>query len=238
VIKPATTPSADVIAWKWDYFGNSFGEDYPNEDPTSSGTPLTFNLRFPGQYYDAETGMHYNYRRNYQPGIGRYIEADPIGLRGGGDLYAYAGSVPVTFVDEAGLLHTTPPSGNIEDGSVYCEDGEIKWYVSISKCPAIDYCLAIHEKTHVADFLRNDPTICQRSKSWFEVWKIVREVRYDSVSEMQQYEYHAYSEELYCLAYWLNFSCTSCDYLIRQRMDDIQNVLIPEVVAGTYHSRR
>jgi len=40
---------------------------------------FTFNLRFPGQYFDKETNLHYNYFRDYSPEIGRYIESDPIG---------------------------------------------------------------------------------------------------------------------------------------------------------------
>jgi RHS repeat-associated protein len=52
------------------------------------------NLRFPGQYYDAETGLHYNWHRFYDPETGRYISADPIGLAGGMNLYAYVGGQP------------------------------------------------------------------------------------------------------------------------------------------------
>ena len=48
------------------------------------------NLRFPGQYFDEETGLHYNYFRDYDPGIGRYVQSDPIGIDGGLSLYGYA----------------------------------------------------------------------------------------------------------------------------------------------------
>lgn len=61
------------------------------------------NLRFPGQYFDAETGLHYNWNRYYNPKTGRYITADPIGLVGGMNVYAYAGGNPVNAVDLEGL---------------------------------------------------------------------------------------------------------------------------------------
>jgi RHS repeat-associated protein len=57
----------------------------------------------PGQYYDLETGRHYNYFRDYDPSIGRYIESDPIGLRGGLNIYGYAGSRPIVRFDRLGL---------------------------------------------------------------------------------------------------------------------------------------
>lgn len=65
---------------------------------------MTFNLRFPGQYFDAITKQHYNLNRYYNPELGRYMEADPIGLEGGLNLYAYAGSNPVMNTDPSGLL--------------------------------------------------------------------------------------------------------------------------------------
>jgi RHS repeat-associated protein len=61
------------------------------------------NLRFPGQYFDYETGLHYNWHRFYDPETGRYISADPIGLRGGMNLYTYVENNPVNNVDPEGL---------------------------------------------------------------------------------------------------------------------------------------
>ena len=69
-----------------------------------AGSTLTNNLRFPGQYYDAETGLHYNWNRYYDPEVGRYTQTDPIGFEGGDvNLYGYVGENPVNWMDFNGL---------------------------------------------------------------------------------------------------------------------------------------
>jgi RHS repeat-associated protein len=95
-----TRSSDNSIMWRWD--ADPFGTAVPNQNPSGLGT-FGYNLRFPGQYYDTETGLNYNYFRDYDPATGRYVESDPIGLRGGLNTYGYAGNSPVRRTDPRGL---------------------------------------------------------------------------------------------------------------------------------------
>jgi RHS repeat-associated protein len=88
-----------VSLWKWDSL--PFGESSPNENPSSLGV-MTFNHRFPGQYRDGETGLYQNWHREYEARLGRYIESDPIGLRGGLNTFGYALQDPLQFTDPTG----------------------------------------------------------------------------------------------------------------------------------------
>jgi RHS repeat-associated protein len=62
-------------------------------------------LRFPGQYFDQETGLNYNYFRDYDPAIGRYIQSDLVGLASGLNTYVYVAASPLTNSDRLGLLN-------------------------------------------------------------------------------------------------------------------------------------
>jgi RHS repeat-associated protein len=70
---------------------------------------VTNNLRFPGQYFDPETGLHYNWHRFYDPETGRYLSADPIGLDGGMNLYNYTSNNPMNAIDPKGLFEFVNP---------------------------------------------------------------------------------------------------------------------------------
>jgi RHS repeat-associated protein len=98
--RKVSRPSDNALRWKWD--PTPFGEDAPDQNPASIGT-FVYNLRFPGQQFDVETTLNYNYFRDYDPATGRYEESDPIGLRGGMSTYAYALGDPILSTDPRGL---------------------------------------------------------------------------------------------------------------------------------------
>ena len=89
--------STNTIVWEGIYKPFSEAEVNPNSSVVN-------NFRLPGQYYDEETGFHYNYHRYYDPSTGRYLRPDPIGLLGGINLYSYAGPNPINDIDPYGLI--------------------------------------------------------------------------------------------------------------------------------------
>ncbi len=114
------TQSDKKIAWQWAY--SAFGEEQPTTGrnryvdpvttPNAGSTTIadvTFNLRYPGQYFDKESNLHYNYFRSYDSRTGRYTQADPIDLQGGWNRFAYVESDPLMSVDPDGLKKKAPP---------------------------------------------------------------------------------------------------------------------------------
>jgi len=102
--------------WRWDQ-QEPFGDSAPNEDPDGDSVAFSFSMRFPGQYADAESGLHYNYFRDYDPGLGRFGESDPVGLEGDLNTYAYVGASPLRYVDLFGL-QVAPPGGGAVGGAI------------------------------------------------------------------------------------------------------------------------
>ena len=107
------TDSQQQVAWKGEY--DPFGECIEVVDLIEQ------NLRFPGQYFDQETGLHYNLHRTYDPNTGRYIESDPIGLVAGVSTYGYALQNPVKYFDPTGeipLLVLVPILSGLANGLI------------------------------------------------------------------------------------------------------------------------
>ncbi|HHF3128043.1 TPA: RHS repeat-associated core domain-containing protein [Vibrio alginolyticus] len=90
----ALTDETGATVWKASY--SPFGK------ATVTTEQIKFNLRFPGQYYDAETGLHYNWHRYYAPALGRYLQSDRLGLFDGVDTYGYVHGNPLIRIDPTG----------------------------------------------------------------------------------------------------------------------------------------
>jgi RHS repeat-associated protein len=95
-------PADQAIVWQWGS-NEPFGQSQANANPNGLGT-YTYNPRFPGQVADAESGWFYNWHRDYNPALGRYVQSDPIGQAGGFNTYAYVTGNPLSRFDSQGLL--------------------------------------------------------------------------------------------------------------------------------------
>ena len=115
------TRAGNRVVWQWAY--SAFGEEAPTlgadrytnpETTPGAGTTtiprVEFNLRYPGQYFDREANLSYNYHRSYDARTGRYTQADPIGLEGGWNRFAYVEGNPLGLVDPEGLQSDRRPN--------------------------------------------------------------------------------------------------------------------------------
>jgi RHS repeat-associated protein len=100
--------------WAWVGLPETGGAD-PNQVAQETwriqanlSIPPVLNIRYPGQYYDFESGLVQNWWRTYEPKIGRYTSADPIGLGGGWNRFAYVAGDPLNFTDPRGLNKLDP----------------------------------------------------------------------------------------------------------------------------------
>lgn len=147
VVDPMRGATGTAI-WTWDLAGEAFGNTAPNQDPDGDATQFVFNMRFPGQRYDAASGLNYNYFRDYDAMTGRYVEPDLIGVvrdysrpelsngpaidhRGGlfyplalNSLYGYADHDPLGRFDSYGLQSSCGPY------HIWCNFPEYTGFVS------------------------------------------------------------------------------------------------------------
>ena len=154
--------AAGTVVWRWKLNSasatgsNAFGAQPADENPDGNGTSLRFDLRFPGQQWDAAVGVSYNYFRDYEPQTGRYVESDPIGLKGGPNTYAYVGSSPLRFTDSRGLAW---------DGTIECDgNGGFRPVINhASSC--LKPCVLRHEMVHVEHWKVWFPTACMAKQA-------------------------------------------------------------------------
>ncbi len=129
------------VAWQWLISG--FGEVRPTTGDSGYGQTVSgpsyaqavkFDLRYPGQVFDEETGLSYNLHRYYDAATGRYMQADPIGLEGGWNRFGYVGGNPLNFIDPKGLeaqICTYPGFNNDWPHVFTCVNGNCAgWYPS------------------------------------------------------------------------------------------------------------
>ncbi|MCC8570894.1 RHS repeat-associated core domain-containing protein, partial [Xanthomonas euvesicatoria] len=88
----------------WSLKGEAFGNTAPNQDPDGDGAALVLDMRFPGQRFDAASGLNQNYFRDYEAATGRYGQSDPIGLGGGISTFSYVAATTLTSIDPFGLV--------------------------------------------------------------------------------------------------------------------------------------
>ena len=131
------TDVSGTVVWRGEYlpFGEVFIED---RDPDGDGVEVEQPFRFPGQYEDVETGLYYNYFRDYDPGIGRYVQTDPFGLTFCENLYVYAHNSVINASDPLGLW--TCPTDQGKRGKDKCGSGEWEAPRGEREHKGIDYC--------------------------------------------------------------------------------------------------
>ena len=138
--------SNNSTVWRWPLETSAFGQHPAQPDPDGDGQALTFNLRYPGQYFDAESGLHYNYFRDYEAGTGRYIESDPIGLDGGISTYGYVANQPLSLTDPQGLDYWVEDADPSESGLGFHQS------VCVGKLGTPNrYCISFGRKPGQAD---------------------------------------------------------------------------------------
>lgn len=117
----AISDATGAAQWQWATQDNPFGEQLP-----TSATGYTFNLRFPGQYYDAETMLHDNGHRTYDPSTGRYLQNDPLGLSAGWNTYGYVGGNPLGSIDPEGLQVTVEVRDEVAEPNIPVVQAEVR----------------------------------------------------------------------------------------------------------------
>ena len=154
------TSSAGAVVWAAVY--NPFGSAF------SITGAETNNERFPGQWFQLEAGLHYNWHRHYDPTLGRYTQPDPLGFVDGPSVYAYAGSRPTELTDKAGLASPGPRPTYTprppEPQDQVCTTG---WFANrMNSNPAVLACCKIHDDCYAQNKCTSESWTAPTSNNW------------------------------------------------------------------------
>jgi RHS repeat-associated protein len=183
-------------------------------------TPFVYNLRFPGQYYQAETGLNQNVNRDYDPAVGSYTESDRMGLAAGVNTYAYVRGKPTSRVDPLGLITTDGRTVTDDENTIDCDgNGNIVTHIAPldlmnSKC--LGDCIQQHEQSHLRDALLQNSKICVGKPKGILVL-------FSDRTEQAAGEIKASEVELACLRKKLSqILCGMCDDIVKQRIQQME----------------
>ncbi len=237
-------PDSGTVIWAWSSASEAFGDQDPDADPDGDGMEFDLRMRLPGQSATGAARLFYNYQRDYEPETGRYVQSDPLGLSGGVSTYSYSGGAPIGSADPSGLkaVRGAPPApGEKFYGTIYCNDGVVSPYINWGRLApwqksCLGDCLVAHENSHVADANRSNSGVC-RYGGWVPFIHPIGLVTFDNHKERMDTEFRAYAAELRCLmAKLAEAKCEggNCDIVIRSRINEIVNAILPQVRGGTY----
>ena len=176
----------------WDLEVRPFGD---GENVTGTAT---LNLRFPGQYYDSETGISQNGFRDYYSALARYLEPDPLGVRVTGNSYRYVANNPMSHFDPMGLFKVSGVPAPKGENTIVCDGtGGIKGQVgspgnSPDQIRCLKDCLVKHEESHKSDAEASNPGLCKGVAAGIAI-------EYSNPSERKRSEKKAYKEHIKCL---------------------------------------
>jgi RHS repeat-associated protein len=138
------TNQAREVVWK--------GQLKPFGEISVEVEAITNHRRFPGQQFDIDSRLYYNYFRDYDPRTGRYVQSDPIGLRGGSSTYAYVEGNPVNYADPRGLVklygNWCGPNWSGGFKKSYDQMDSVERVVALAPNDKLDSCCRDHDITY------------------------------------------------------------------------------------------
>ena len=160
------TPASGNAKVVWTASYEPYGLATPDEDPDGDSVLVSYEPRFPGQWFDGESGSHHNMMRAYSPREGRYLSADPIGQAGGSNTYRYVASRPVEKVDPLGLDATGSVASVVKSAKDLLKkfDPYRRGVEAASRARRDGFDLGAQ------DAIMHCVAACEAAKSWGEGW--------------------------------------------------------------------